>query len=301
MLDPAGAFEVYWGHVKNYRSDVPQATSSSMYWDHVQATNGLPQSGNFSKAAEQKPSFAGCTPAASIVQQPAHVPPLTQLQEQMFGMAARAQAQDTSPPESSTPSELHLELTQRYSSLSSAQSQKNRTPWSQQPLFVGLPPLQAYEPDQAARAQGAACSAGAPIASLTAAQQLSAHDGIRRGWAPGGTMRVTWQEDPSFVPTDGRMSSSATSLSSYRIAARSILSGAAVEVFPPAAGAQLPVSRLQLPPASMTAPSVPAASRALPASSAAATPPRPAVHPPSAQVRLRSLFIKFQIPLRISP
>ena len=287
MLDPAGAFEVYWGHVKNYRDDVPQPATHSMYWDHVQATNGLPPSGTHSKAAEQKPSHAGCTPAASAVQQTwQRVQPPAQRGE-VPRLAASAQAQDASPLESSVTSELPLEFAQRQSDQSSTQSEGNKMIWSRRPSIAALPPLQAYEPDQVARAQGTACSAGAPIASLTAAQQLSAHDGIRRSWAPGGTMRVTWQEDPSFVPTDGCTSSSATSLSSYRKAARSILSGTAVEAFPSAAGAQLSVVRQQLPAASMTAPSVPAPPAFLPATPAALIPPSSAAHAQRLQVRLR--------------
>lgn len=280
--DQAGAFEAYWNHVKKYSSNVSSGTRS-MYWDHVKATNGMP-SGIHSKAVAQEPPYRGAIPLASALQQPLQqVQSLTQQQGQMSGMAASTQPKGASPAESNAPSELQLELAQRQSSCSSAQSQREKTAWSQQLPSVALPPLQAYAPEQAARAQSPACTAGAPLGALTAAQQLSAHDVFRRKWTPGGTLHVTWQEDPSFVPE--RMSSSATSLASYRSAARSMLSGAAVGVFPAAAGAQLPFSRQQLPAASMTAPSLPAASTYSPPSPAAATPASCAAQAPRAQVR----------------
>ena len=269
---PAGAFEAYWEHKKTYSSNVPSGTRSA-YWDLVNARNSIAQSGSCSKAAAQKPSDSGGTAAADAVQ-PAlqHVQPLTLQLGGFFAVGAHAQPGVDSSPGSSAASALHLELAKRQSSHSSAQSQGAKVGWSQQIHPVELPPLQAYEPNQMAQAGSTADAGGGLPGAMTAAQQLSAHDVFRRGWVPGSSLHVTWQEDPSFMPTDELVSGSASSLASFRSVARSMLSGAAVGGLPPAAGAQLPVSRQQPQAASRTPPSAPA-TLTLPAPSTAALSP----------------------------
>ena len=253
--DPERTFQAYWDHVKTHSSDT--------------------HSGTRSKAPLQQPVYPWMTPATSAVHG-AHE------QGQKAVAGANAWPHSASSLSSSAPSEPHPELVQSQSESSRAQSQAHKVHWSQQPLMLNSPPLQAYQTEQGLQIAGPAYAEGA----LSAAQQLSAHDGKRRNWAPGAPLHVTWHEDPSFIPTQQPGASSAASLASYRSAARSILSGTAVREFPPAAGAQLPVAMQPHPAAPMAPPSMPATPRLpVPSRVAAVRSPCSAVGAPDRAMR----------------